>query len=134
MNRIERRTRANFERLYGMYPFGCGDKGMHEINFERAKTHDLVSYTIVNDMDVGDPSCHFMDVAKLREMLKHLNEYDMKSLRMMCRINFPDAAKWIDDELEQRHASKGCKREASAKRNIEAAVKSGALRHGAARH
>jgi hypothetical protein len=131
MQRIERRTRANFERLFGKYPFGCGDKGSHSIDFEKAGSYELYAYYVnLDGLATGDPSEFTLTVATLKEMFARMPEGDLRSLAFECRYNFPQVAEFIEQEEARRHISKKDKTPASAKKNLKSAVKAKALSRG----
>ena len=120
MNRIENRTRANFEKRYGMYPFQEG--GRFAITYEIAKTHELRDYLVINedsiDSNVGDAYEYRLDIGTVKDHLKHMPEADMRRLAAGV-IQFKELKKWVAEEVSRRKIAQNPKSVTKAKRIVK---------------
>ena len=128
MKRISNRTRANFEKLYGMYPFSVG--GRFSIIYEMARSHELREYHVKmadKGAYVGESGDDMVSEMTVKDHLMYMPEKDIRQLGATI-VEFKELKKWIEDELSRRHLPKNPKSKSSAKKHIKHAIESGVLK------
>ncbi|MDR1476650.1 MAG: hypothetical protein LBI17_00800 [Rickettsiales bacterium] len=134
MQRIPNRTRANFEKLYGMYPFQEG--GRFVVTYERAASHELVDVLITNPdqipTNVGSVSEHSLTIESFKEQLMHMPERDLRSFGATV-VMFKELKTWAAEELARRHSPISAKSRGQAKKYLKDAARNKAFFKGAGR-